>query len=171
MTTATAELPLPAGSAAPGRLHRRWWRQLGIDTAFVLVGLPLSVAAFVLVVTGLAVGIGTLVVWVGLPLLALTLLVARGLAAVERMRLPGVLQHEVPSPVYRTAAPDASLVRRLVEPLRDPQCWLDVVHALLRTVVSIPAFVVVVTGPASRWRRRSPPASPARPGWSPAPRW
>ena len=145
MTTSTAELPLPAGSAQTAHGHRRWWRQLGVDTAYVLVGFPLSIAAFVLVVTGLAVGIGTLVVWVGLPLLALTLLVARGLAVVERVRLPGVLQREVPSPVYRAAAPGASLVRRLVEPLRDPQCWLDVVHALLRMAVSIPAFVVVVT--------------------------
>jgi signal transduction histidine kinase len=145
MTTATAELPLPAGDAAPLRLHSRWWRQVGTDSAYVLIGFPLSIAAFVVVVTGLAVGVGTLVIWVGLPLLVLTLLVARGFAAVERMRLPGVLQRQVPSPLYRTAAPEASLVRRLVEPLRDPQCWLDVVHALLRMVVSIPTFVVVVT--------------------------
>jgi signal transduction histidine kinase len=145
MTTSTAELPVPAGTAAPERYHRAWWRQLGIDTGYVLVGFPLSIVAFVVVVTGLAVGVGTLVVWVGLPLLVLTLLVARGLAAVERMRIPAVLQHAVPTPVYRQADPRASLVRRLVEPLRDPQCWLDVVHALLRMIVSIPAFVVLVT--------------------------
>jgi signal transduction histidine kinase len=145
MTTATAELPLPAGDAAAGRLHRGWWLQLGVDSVYVLVGFPLSIVAFVVVVTGLAVGVGTLIIWVGLPLLALTLLVARGFAAVERTRLPGVLQRQVPSPVYRSAAPDASLVRRLVEPLRDPQCWLDVVHALVRMFLSIPAFVVVVT--------------------------
>jgi signal transduction histidine kinase len=142
VTTSTAELPVPAGT--PVRQHRSWWRQVGVDSAYVLVGFPLSIVAFVVVVTLLAVGVGTLVVWVGLPLLALTLLVARGLAAVERMRIPAVLRHDVPTPVYRRAAPDASLVRRLVEPLRDPQCWLDVVHALLRMFVSVPAFAVVV---------------------------
>jgi signal transduction histidine kinase len=125
--------------------HRSWWRQLGVDTSYVLFGFPLSVTAFVLVVTGLAVGLGTLVVWVGLPLLVLTLLIARGFAAVERMRIPAVLRRDAPSPVYRAAQPDAGGVRRLVEPLRDPQCWLDVVHALLHMAVSIPAFVVAVT--------------------------
>jgi signal transduction histidine kinase len=145
MSTSTAALPSPVGASAPALRQRRWWRQLGVDTAYVLIGFPLSIVAFVVVITGLALGIGTLVVWIGLPLLVLTLLVARGLAAVERMRIPAVLRQELPSPVYRQAPPDAGLVRRLVEPLRDPQRWLDVVHALLHMVVSIPAFVVVVT--------------------------
>jgi signal transduction histidine kinase len=144
VSTSTAELPVPADSA-PLRQHRVWWRQLGIDTAYVLIGLPLSIVSFVLVVTGLSVGVGTLVIWVGLPLLVLTLLVARGFAALERMRIPDVLQRELPTPVYRAARVDAGSVRRLIEPLRDPQCWLDVVHALLHMVLSIPAFVVVVT--------------------------
>jgi hypothetical protein len=83
----------------------------------VLLGFPLSIVAFVLVVTGLSVGVGTLIIWIGLPLLVLTLLVARGFAAVERMRIPAVLQRDLPSPVYRRARADAGPVRRLVEPL------------------------------------------------------
>ena len=145
MTTSTAELPTPAGSTAAALPARRWWRQLGVDTGYVLIGLPLSVVSFVLLVTGLAVGIGTLVIWVGLPLLVLTLLVARGFAAIERTRVPAVLQRDLPAPVYRQAPPDAGTVRRLVEPLRDPQCWLDVVHGLFHMALSIPAFVVVIT--------------------------
>ena len=141
MTTSTAPLPLPAPPVLAGR---RWWRQLGVDSAYTLLGFPLAIAAFVVVVTGLAVGLGTLVVWVGLPLLVLTLYVARGFATVERLRIPGVLRHELPAPVYRRASPDAGRVRRLVEPLRDPQSWLDAMHALLHLVVAIPAFVVTV---------------------------
>jgi signal transduction histidine kinase len=145
MSTSTAALPSPVGPAAPARPNRGWWRQLGVDTAFVLLGLPLSIAAFVAVLTGLVVGAGLVIIWVGLPVLVLTLLVARGLATLERTRIPDVLGRQLPTPVYRRAAPDAPLVRRLVEPLRDPQSWLDVVHALLHMAVSIPAFTVVVT--------------------------
>jgi signal transduction histidine kinase len=144
VVTTTAVLPSTAGHPGAAGAGRSWWRQLGVDTAYVLVGFPLAIAAFVVVVTLLAVGAGTLVIWVGLPLLTLTLLVARGFAAVERMRLPAVLRRQLPSPVYRQAPAGAGPVRRLVEPLRDPQCWLDVLHALLRFFVSIPAFVVVV---------------------------
>ena len=145
MTTSTAELPVPAGSTATSLPHRSWWRQLGVDTGYVLIGFPLAIVSFVLVVTGLSVGVGTLVVWVGLPLLALTLLAARGFATIERARIPAVLQRELPTPVYRRARPDAGPLRRLVEPLRDPQSWLDALHGLLHLALSIPAFAVVVT--------------------------
>jgi hypothetical protein len=92
---------------APGR-HRHRLRA---------ARLPLSIVTFVLVVTGLSVGVGTLIIWIGLPLLVLTLLVARGFAAVERRRIPAVLQRDLSSPVYRRARADAGPVRRLVEPL------------------------------------------------------
>jgi signal transduction histidine kinase len=145
--TETAVLPLPTGSpAAPAPPARRgWWRQLGVDTGYVLVGLPLAIAGFVLVVTGLALGAGLLVVWVGLPVLVLTLLAARGFATAERLRLPGVLPQPVPTPSYRRADPRSSRVRRMVRPLADPQYWLDALHALLHLVTAIPAFVIVVT--------------------------
>ncbi|WP_299956462.1 sensor histidine kinase [uncultured Modestobacter sp.] len=141
MITDTAVLP----AGRPGRLPQRsWWRQLGVDTGYVLLAFPLSVLAFVLVVTGLSVGTGLVVVWVGVPLLVGTLFTARGFAALERSQLPAVLRRAVPTPGYRTAAPGASALRRSVTPLRDAQCWLDVLHALLRMAVAIPAFVVAV---------------------------
>jgi hypothetical protein len=112
MSTSTAALPSPVGPAAPGLPHRGWWRQLGVDTGFVLLGLPLSIAAFVAVLTGLVVGAGLVIIWVGLPLLVLTLVVARGLATLERTRIPDVLGRQLPTPVYRRATPDASLTRR-----------------------------------------------------------
>jgi len=63
------------------------------------------------------------------------------------MRTPGGLRAEVPAPVYRRAPPEAALMRRLVHPLRDVQCWLDVAHAIGHPVVPIPAFTAVVTWP------------------------
>ena len=138
MTTDTALLPA-------GRLPRRGrWRQLGVDTGYVLLSFPLSVLAFVLVVVGLVAGVGLAVIWVGVPLLVGTLHTARGLADLERSRLPAVLARAVPTPGYRTADPGASFPRRLVTPLRDPQRWLDVLHALLHVTVAVPAFVVAV---------------------------
>ncbi|MGY1749955.1 sensor histidine kinase [Modestobacter sp. SYSU DS0511] len=141
MTTDTAVLP---AGRPDGLLRGSWWRQLGVDTGYVLLAFPLSLLAFVLVVTGLTVGVGLLVIWVGVPLLVGTVYTARGFAALERSRLPGVLGRAVPTPGYRTADPRASLPRRLVTPLTDPQSWLDVLHALVHMTVAIPAFVVAV---------------------------
>jgi signal transduction histidine kinase len=126
-------------------VHRGWWRQLGIDTGYVLVGFPLSIAGFVVVVTGLALGGGLLVVWVGLPVLVLTLYAARGFATAERVRLPAVLRQPLPRQVYRRTDAARTRLRRLLGPLREPQYWLDALHALLHMALAIPAFVIVVT--------------------------
>ena len=42
-------------------------RQLGVDTGYILLGFPLAIASFTVIVTGLSAGLGTLVIVVGLP--------------------------------------------------------------------------------------------------------
>jgi signal transduction histidine kinase len=117
-------------------------RQLGVDTGYALASFPLAIVAFVAVVTGLSVGAGLLVIWIGVAVLALTLVAARGLATAERAWLPAVLRRELPRPAYRRA--EGTTVRRLLTPLRDPQCWLDALHALVRFPFAILSFVVAV---------------------------
>ena len=58
-------------------------RQLGVDTGFVLLGLPLAIASFVVVVTGLSAGLGLLITVIGVPVLAATLLADRHLAVLQ----------------------------------------------------------------------------------------
>ncbi|WP_164701667.1 sensor histidine kinase [Modestobacter sp. KNN46-3] len=144
MTTTTAELPVSAGLPVAHEARRGWWRQLGIDTGYVLLAFPLSLLAFVLVVTGGAVGLGLTVVWVGLPVAVGTLLAARAFATAERSWLPAVLRTPVTRPVYRRPGPDAGRMRRLLAPMREPQYWMDALHAVLRLFVAVPAFVVTV---------------------------
>ncbi|WP_448639462.1 sensor histidine kinase [Geodermatophilus sp. URMC 63] len=143
MSTDTAVLPpttppTPAPARPPDRL-----RALGVDTAYNLVTFPVAIVAFVVVVTGLALGTGLLVVWVGLPVLAVTLVAARGLAGAERAWLPAVLGTPLPHPAYRRAA--GGTVARVLTPVRDPQTWLDALHAVARFALSIVAFTVTVT--------------------------
>jgi signal transduction histidine kinase len=144
MTTDTAVLPAmtpPATTGSPRRQGRL--RQLGVDSGYTVTGFPLAIAAFVVVVTGLSAGAGLLVVWVGVAVLAATLVAARGFAAVERAWLPAVLDRPVPQPAYLRA--EGRPVRKLLTPLRDPQTWLDALHALVRFPLAIASFVVTVT--------------------------
>ena len=130
MTTDTLVLPSMTAAAPDLPRPRSRLGQLGVDTGYVLLGFPLGIAAFVVAVTGLAAGAGLLVVWVGVAVLTLTLLAARGFATAERTQLPAVLGRPLPRPAYRRAAPDARPLTRLTTPLRDAQSWLDVLHAV-----------------------------------------
>ncbi|MCZ7435205.1 sensor domain-containing protein [Micromonospora sp. WMMC241] len=131
-------VPVPS-SPARGLL-----RQLARDTGYVLFSLPLAVVGFVLAVAGISLTAGLLVTTLGLPVLAGVLYAARGLADLERLRLPGVLGRPRVRPVYRTPERGAGFWRRVFTPMRDPQSWLDLLHAFLRLLVALPTFVLML---------------------------
>jgi signal transduction histidine kinase len=120
-------------------------RQLGIDTAYVLLGFPLAIASFVVVVTGISAGLGLLITVIGVPVLAATLYAARFLADVERLRIPAVLKRPRVRPAYRVAEPGAGVWKRIVTPLTQIQFWLDAAHAVLHFPIAVTTFSVVLS--------------------------
>ncbi|MEU7589374.1 sensor domain-containing protein [Micromonospora sp. NPDC049230] len=119
-------------------------RQLFVDSGYVLLGLPLAVASFVVLVAGFAVGLGLVVTVIGLPILSGTLYAARGLADIERLRLPAVLRQPRIRPHYRLPEPGANTWRRIFVPMRDAQSWLDLAHGILRLVAAAATCLVTV---------------------------
>lgn len=114
------------------------------DTAYTLTALPIAVLTFAIAVTGLSAGLGLVVVWVGLPVLVGTVLASRVFAQLERLRLRSMLDLPGPLPTYRKVEADASPLRRLLTPLRDPQSWLDTLWGIVGFVTGLVAFVVTV---------------------------
>ncbi|WP_308257953.1 sensor histidine kinase [Pseudonocardia lacus] len=117
----------------------RFWRGF----AYLLSGLPLCVVAFVVAVVGLASGVGTLVVWLGLPILVGTLWLCRKLAGAERRLAEWATGRALPPHHYRT--PRGTGIGRLWSALREPQSWRDLLHAIVSFPVRLVAFILGVT--------------------------
>ena len=137
MTTYAA----PVESAPALRLLRR----LGIDTQYVLAGFPLGLITVTLFMTLFFTGLGLSFIWVGLPVLVFTFLVARAFAVLERVRIGPVLGHRIPPPHYKDAPQDAGLLRKMFLPLLDGQAWLDLLHGMFRFIPNTIGFSFVVT--------------------------
>lgn len=142
MTSTTMTVPPHAPAAAFWRapFARSTYREIG----HTITSLPVAVAGFVFSVTMVVLGLGTLVVWVGLPVLAGALAGARGLGAAERSRARALLGLDVPGP---RSAPAPGLRGRLA----DGAGW----KALLFHTVMFPwrvlSFVVSVTFLVTGW--------------------
>ncbi|MGP3919099.1 sensor histidine kinase [Nonomuraea sp. 10N515B] len=119
-------------------------RRVLLDTRYTLVGFPTAVIGFVLMIAGFSAGVGTAVVWIGVPLLAGTLMVARGFADAERGWLSDVLKRPPVRPRYKPAPPGAGRFRRLINPLTSGQSWLDLLHGILNFPFAILSFVLTV---------------------------
>src|SRR5699024_8687706 len=88
------------------------------------------VFSFSLLLTLLVASIGTIVVWVGVLLLPLTLLVATGFAEISRTRMRrwGAQPQQV---TYRRVGPG---LRGRLNVVADPRRWLDLVFEMLITL-------------------------------------
>src|SRR5437588_8637940 len=76
------------------------------NIVFLLLSFPLGLIYFLIAVIGLSVGLGTLVIWIGLPILFTTLFIIRSMAEVERRMVSSLLH--IPVPYRLSAPPEAS---------------------------------------------------------------
>lgn len=108
---------------------------------FLLLNLPLGIAAFVFVVVTLSVGVGTVIIWVGLAVLAVAVFGWRGFAQLERTRVHAMLGTYI-APPYRPAPETGS---RWVARLKDPATWKDMAYCVLLLPIGIAEFVLITT--------------------------
>jgi len=123
--------------------YARMLRQLGLDTQFILLGFPLGIITIVLCLVGFFLGIGLTVLWVGLPLVMATVMLARGFATLERARIGPILGRRLPHPVYKRPS-RPGFWRRVLTPLGDGQSWLDWLHGVFRFIPSTFAFAFAI---------------------------
>jgi signal transduction histidine kinase len=110
---------------------------------YLLSGLPLAIVAFVIAIAGFSAGVGTLVVWVGLPVLVLTLRAARGFAVVERRSTEWATGRPLPPHHYRR--PRGRGIGRLFSALAEPQSWRDLMHVVVAFPVRLVTFILGVS--------------------------
>jgi signal transduction histidine kinase len=140
--TETVSMPTQFPLEAPVR--PRGVRRVLYDTGYNLSAFVLALVAFIVVVTDIALGLSLSVLIGGVLLIPVGVMVARGFARFERIRMRGMLGKEAASPRYVCAAPGSGFWRRMLTPLRDPQSWLDVVWSLVGLVTGTFAFAVAL---------------------------
>lgn len=102
---------------------------------YMITGFALHLAQFVLIVTGLFVGIATVVIWVGIPILMATTSIVRGSANLERRFVRRMLG--TPLPAVERAPVEGGILRRWRHRLVDPTTWRDLGYLLLSLPLSM----------------------------------
>jgi signal transduction histidine kinase len=141
--TDTLTLPMTA-TAHPEPARPRGVRRIFLDSGYALSSFVLAVPAFVIVVVALSAGVGLTVLVGGLLLLWVAVMVARGFARFERVRMREMLGKRAPTPAYVCARPEDGFWRQALLPLRDAQSWLDVLWCLVGLVTATIAFSLAV---------------------------
>ena len=128
-----------------------WGARLGLDTTYLLLGLPAGIITFTVVVTGWATALGLAITLIGLPVAMATIVVSRGMAAAERWRAALVLGTPIRGryrPVESVEGKPNQQIRWILERLKamfaDAQTWKDLGWHLLLLPIGIVGFTVAV---------------------------
>jgi hypothetical protein len=117
--------------------------------AYLLLNLPVGIVSFVFVVTMLAVGVATAVIWIGVPVLAVAVLAWRAGAQLERARVHAMLGTYIATP--HLPRPPGLPVQWKAR-VRDAATWKGMAYFLLLLPVGIAEFTVMVSlWSASMW--------------------
>jgi len=142
------DTPVPAGGTlplpvAPPRTGADAW----LITVHVLIGLWTGMVSFVLLAWMLPLGVVlTPVFLIGLPILAVGVVLSRGFGALERARYRLVLGVDISSP-HPPVSAEATTVRRFSQLARSPATWREAGYHLLR----FPLSAVEVALVAAAW--------------------
>ena len=110
---------------------------------FLLASFPVGTATFVFLFTAIAVGISLAIVWVGLPILAATLVASRWLARFERWRVGFALAEPVPA-VYRTPR-RRGMLGWLHSAIGDSATWKDLLWlVILLPLLGLAGFTIAI---------------------------
>jgi signal transduction histidine kinase len=112
-------------------------------TIYLLTSMFIGLTWHVVLAVGLTVGVGTLVIWVGVFVLALTVLAWRGGAWLERRWLRATLGVDIPDP-YRPPT-EGSPWRRARVVASDPATWKDLAYLVVLFPLGVVWFVVTTT--------------------------
>ena len=140
MTTTTTDTAPRSAWAEYGE----WWKRTPGSALYLLIVFALAITSLVVLITLLSTGGGLIVLVIGLPLLALALLVARGFGVADRylLRLTGL--PEIAEPTWNRDKPGTDgFWMTLTRPLRNGHYWVYLVHGMIVSpIISIVTFTL-----------------------------
>ncbi|WP_019179083.1 sensor histidine kinase [Microbacterium yannicii] len=149
--TTTASPPADGGAprAAPGgawRSYGRAWKRTPGSAVYLLAVFVLAMVSISLLAPLFWTGVGLLVLVIGLPLIVLSLYVARGFGVADRfmLRLTGL--PTIPEPEWNRDGPGAGgFWTTLTRPIRNAHYWLSLLHGMIvNPIVSTVSFALTV---------------------------
>lgn len=111
--------------------------------AFMIASFPLRLLQFVLIVAGGLIGLATVVIWVGLPILLGTTALVRWLGDLERRWARTMLG--VPLPDAERLPVEGNLLRRWRIHLVDSSTWRDLAYLMICFPLGVLEFAVGLT--------------------------
>jgi hypothetical protein len=118
--------------------------QTYLNMLYLLLAFPLGVLYFVFLVTGLSLGIGLLITWVGFLILLFVMIVWWSFAWFEH-KMTGWMLHVDINPMSKTEMLEKNLWKKFKAHISNPVTWKSLAYLFIKFPLGIFSFTVAVT--------------------------
>jgi len=105
---------------------------------------PLGLFYFVFLITGILVGIGLIIIWIGIPILFLMMIAWYGFSVFEKQLSIYVLKAEIPD-IKKPEKQEMAIWTRFKSYISDPVTWKSLAFLFLRFPLGILSFSITVS--------------------------
>jgi signal transduction histidine kinase len=116
--------------------------QILSSITYLLLGLPLGILYFVMLVVGFALGVPLVLIWIGLPVLYATLVMAGGFARLERWLLEGLLNRSIPYEIQSYSA--KTWLGRFWQQLFAFNTWKEIIYLFLKFPFGLISSIITI---------------------------
>lgn len=135
----------PTDAAPRRRGYGARWAALPRELGYLLLGFPVAIVAFTVLVTLFSTGLSLIVIAVGVIVVLGALYAARGFGAFELMRLRWAGRPAVREPRWQRGPADEGPWAALLRPLIDGHYWLYLLHGMIvLPVIALFSWIVTV---------------------------
>ena len=133
----------------PPNLFRKFFQvyakpQTWLNLLFLFLMFPLGLFYFIVLITGLSAGVGLFILWIGVLILAATLLLSWVLIALERILAVNLLHADIPD-LGNPVRPDAPFLEKLKTFLSNPVLWKGIAYLFIKFPFGIIVFSIMVS--------------------------
>ncbi|MBI9048181.1 MAG: sensor domain-containing protein [Anaerolineaceae bacterium] len=119
-------------------------KQTYLNIVYLAFAFPLGLAYFIFLVTGLSLGIGLVIIWVGLLVLLLVYAIWYGLLVVERYLANLLLNADIP-PMLKQDLSGKTIWQKFTTTMQSPVTWKGLFFLFMKFPIGLFSFVVLVT--------------------------
>lgn len=119
--------------------------QTYLNFLYLFLAFPLGLIYFIFLTVGLSVGIGTIIIWVGLAILALVIAGWWLMAGFERVMAINLLKVDIPPMTTAKLEKATTSLEKLGAYLSNPVTWKGLAYLLIKFPLGTLSFVVLTT--------------------------
>jgi hypothetical protein len=116
--------------------------QTYLNMIYLLLAFPLGLFYFIFLITGLSLGVGLTIVWVGLVILLGVFAIWYGMLVFERAMTIGLLHEKIP-PMAPQTAQGTGIWQQFAAAIRNPVTWKGLLYLLVKFPLGVVSFVVM----------------------------